>query len=229
MNDTEALPDFTILRKFAEAASGVRGGGSHDPVWLVYDPEPPEHYRPYRGRVRVARSEPGPGDKSSKAVAIQVSSRTTHDQPALPDLARIGLGDRTVNLLALNDQPGVGGNVAADAVFWTESAVEKFVVPYYASVHGPGAARKVEAVLRVLHGRAEGGRSGGDAGGTDPVGANFALVHLPTSEYVEDPLATGGEERRADEFYIARVEPSQARAVLVSLDAWVERELAKEG
>ena len=52
-----------------------------------------------------------------------------------------------------------------DSIFWTESAVEKFVYPYYARVYGRDAPERL-AVIR-------------DAWESDMV---FAVAHLPKSE-----------------------------------------------
>lgn len=58
-----------------------------------------------------------------------------------------------------------------DSVFWTESAVEKFVVPYYAGVGGADAAMDVWTAFNDE--------------------SVYALVHLPRSTY--EAMSTGFE------------------------------------
>ncbi|HEU4560732.1 MAG TPA: hypothetical protein VFS20_22960 [Longimicrobium sp.] len=239
MSNTRGIPDFTILRQIAEAASGARGDLIPDVVWLVYDPSLPDHH-PYAGKVQVWRHKPEQGtdkDVSDDAIVIETLSRTT--RPATPPTyARIGRNGKTYDLLDLSakardeadpatDAVNEAGP-AADAVFWTESAVEKFVVPYYASVHGPRAARKVAAVLKVLH-----DSDGEKARDQNAAVENFALIHLPTSEYIERSTVPEGGRAQADEFYIAQAvrqtgDPEPGTVQLVSLDAWVEAQERKE-
>ncbi|MBV9110946.1 MAG: hypothetical protein JO306_16175 [Gemmatimonadetes bacterium] len=223
MTEAPALPDFTILRMIAEAASGVRGVApdkAMKTVWLIYDPDPDPKgpYAAYKNRVRVAKVRPD-GTYSKRATVIKAASCSTNPSPLRPTRASICRGETCVDLLNLGETPD-GTRVAADAVFWTESAVEKFVVPYYASVHGPGAAQAVANVLGALHGPPPGGN-----GGMDQLReTSFALIHLPTSEYIEGPPALKGTDAQADEFYLAMLPATEgAPVVLMSLDAWVRR------
>ena len=208
------LPDFTVLRKMAEAASGARGDGSRKEVYLVYDPGATGKFEPYRNKVRVTEDDPT-GTISPKAVVIKVASCSQNPKPTPPDRAMIAREKRVVDLLAVEVAPE--RTVMADSVFWTESAVEKFVVPYYASLHGPLAAKRLTEVLSVLHEPKAGAAA-----------ENFALIHLPTSEYVEGPPSETGGKASADEFFIARVGPTEGVAELVSLDEWVARGTAAE-
>ncbi|HEU0012816.1 MAG TPA: hypothetical protein VFQ45_03995 [Longimicrobium sp.] len=99
-----------------------------------------------------------------------------------------------------------GAENVPDAVFWTDGAVEMLMVPYYASVAGQGAP----AYLTVLLGKWAGSIQ---PDVVDPLklrtltlealvllleGAEtedstvYAIIHLPRSEYVDEPIdATG--------------------------------------
>ncbi len=106
------------------------------------------------------------------------------DSASTVDYATIGVGSDRVDLMEItvprvwpHEDPGT---YPADAVFLSISAVEKFLVPYYASVYGdqgPAYARAVmDAMLRP------------DA---DTAEQTFAIAHLPSSEYVTEPYVPG--------------------------------------
>ncbi len=136
-------------------------------------------------------------------------------------VAQIGVaGDMPVDLLAI---PWGGGMATADAVFWSESAVEKFLFPYYASKGSWLADLYTEALRTVFYGpRAlEWYQRAQDDPGEfqDPSGISedslhdlenvledpFGLVHIPKSDYIPEEvdlpgggallprLGTGGE------------------------------------
>jgi hypothetical protein len=71
-------------------------------------------------------------------------------------------------------------------VFWSASAVEKFLVPYYASVYGDTAPDVVDRLVNIFvpKGSPELGDNG-DVPVEDVVAddTNFAVIHLPSSEY----------------------------------------------
>jgi hypothetical protein len=74
-----------------------------------------------------------------------------------------------------------------DAVFWSEAAVEKFVLPYYASKSLWLAAYVLSALSRHWYGFLPGVDPAPDPAGPLPAGENlipFALAHLPTSDYI---------------------------------------------
>ena len=145
---------YRDLRGLAEYASSLRGKefwvGFTD-GWTVYENEadlPPGGF--------VIRVENGPLPYRPKV-----------------DFARIGSGGKRVDLLKVKD-PVTHKRVEADAVFWSESAVEKFLVPYYASVYGDRADKVVRDLLDVL----DSPRRGANGPTT------FAIAHIPRSEYV---------------------------------------------
>lgn len=80
--------------------------------------------------------------------------------------------------------------VHPDAIFWTESAVEKFLFPYYASVFSAAsetrsAETEVEKIRNLFNGKRS--RKGQEDASREEESTIFALVHLPKSEYVASP------------------------------------------
>ncbi|HWK88630.1 MAG TPA: hypothetical protein VNP72_01495 [Longimicrobium sp.] len=67
-----------------------------------------------------------------------------------------------------------------DAVFWSEAAVEKFVLPYYASKSMWMAAHVLSTISRLWYGFVPG--EGGTVVQTDEI--PFAMAHIPSSDYV---------------------------------------------
>lgn len=107
-------------------------------------------------------------------------------KPGAPEpleLAQIGLYEKKpVDLLKLKVN---GKEERADAVFWTAAAVEKFVVPYYASVYGDQAPKKLTDLIGIL------GTVRPDDDAVPPAllsrrdSTPFAVAHMPKSEYVQ--------------------------------------------
>jgi hypothetical protein len=83
---------------------------------------------------------------------------TPNDGPGLQYKVKIGL---TVNDVAYPQGPELD---IADAVFTSQSAVEKFVFPYYTRVRSP---REVEAMARAMF----------------DDDANCAIIHKPSTLY----------------------------------------------
>jgi hypothetical protein len=160
---------FQLLREIAECASGMR---SHD-LYFVVDAADPN-------RFTVVQDPTAPVKETSDTVVIHVSRS---DDPATRvTTAIIGDGADLINLLDLTvgtDDPHQGGTFPADAVFWSVSAVEKFLVPYYASVYGDQAGTYVASLLAVLLPPRD--VTDGDA----LEDTAFAIAHLPSSEYTK--------------------------------------------
>jgi hypothetical protein len=157
------LIDYDLLRLVAETASSYR----YMDTWLAV-----EHDDQGNRVINVYHEDPGDGDR----VVFFVSKVDYGPSPKV-DHARIGSGAPPVDLLAVKVPPRPpfrGGTFAADAVFWTQSAVEKFVIPYYASVYGDRADIIVSELLNVL-------KPSSPENASD---AAFAIAHLPSSEYV---------------------------------------------
>jgi hypothetical protein len=78
-----------------------------------------------------------------------------------------------------------------DAVFWSEAAVEKFVIPYYASKNLWLAGYVLQKLSKAWYGRLPTPSNSGDrpdVSDSDPV--PFAMAHLPGSDYV----GVGGDQ-----------------------------------
>lgn len=166
------LLGYQTLRRVTEWASGVRGD---EPTWFVIR----HGLTPDDAIIEPWETDPHaflPPEELEQVVIIpSFVGHGVGNRDAI-EFARIGpkpSGENSVNVI---DPKGVYG----DSVFWTQSAVEKFLVPYYASVGGADAANQVETVLKLLGNprEVEEGRA------TDgPV--VYALVHLPQSEYTD--------------------------------------------
>jgi len=194
-----AVLHFEILRRIAETASGLR----YQDTWfevtdtdvLIYDKEP-------------TTVLPG-------SILIKC---TGWKEPTIPKVATATIATDTssIDLLAVpvpeQELPGWTGPMqyTADAVFWSASAVEKFLVPYYASVYGTLAPDVVAQLTNVFvpAGSAELAANtmmemvGAPPPPTSPpldvvtpeltispppdYDQPFAIVHLPSSEYVAD-------------------------------------------
>lgn len=153
---------FELLRQIAETASGLR----NESLYFVV-----------RGDPATFTWQKTPPDLVEDIVVIPI--KAVQDPPPIVRVAEIGaeLG-RTVDLMNITVRPRPpypGGTYAADAVFWSVSALEKFVVPYYASVYGDAGPEHARAVLDVLM------RPNPHDTDGEPA---FAVAHLPSSEYV---------------------------------------------
>lgn len=158
-----------VLRQIAESASGVR-----EPRWFVVT------YDSTSGKYLIDPRDHDPGSVAG-AVVIPTRSELRAKRPRI-DLAVLAAeGVDPVNLLKLQDREGK--LVSADSVFWTESAVEKFMLPYYASVYGSDAGEKITELLKKFNGEAP-----LPVDGDSPV---YALVHIPKSEYIDLGSSTG--------------------------------------
>ncbi|HEX6036628.1 hypothetical protein [Longimicrobium sp.] len=162
---TQLNVPFELLREIAEAASGLR----NKELWIVISGEPATFEVVYE-------NPPSPTDER-----VVIHCPADPDPEPTLNVAVIGADQTSVNLLDLKvePQPPYPGPYKADAAFWSVSAVEKFLVPYYASVHGDKGPAYAQAVLNVLL-----------QPSSEPDAA-FAVAHLPSSEYVPLPLEAG--------------------------------------
>jgi hypothetical protein len=197
---------FEILRRIAETASGMR----YQDTWfevtdtevLIYDHEP---------------TNVPPGSTVIKCTAWQA--------PPIPPVTAAHITAEGVRhdllKVAVPEQEMQGWEgpkwLAADAVFWSAAAVEKFLVPYYASTYGSLAPKAVAQLMNVfvppgspeLEGNAMmelvdapdapdfvSNLGTPSVSVTDPPDYDqpFAIVHLPSSEYAAEPpgIETGG-------------------------------------
>jgi hypothetical protein len=172
--DPHAHVDSIQLRLIAEAASGLRG----EPVHFVAGPKGGvREFYPHEKGGALPRDLP-PGDE-----LVVIPALTQDVAPLRPPLTTATIQAQGVALPIdlLNLPNGLG---AADAVFWSESSVEKFLIPYYASVYGNQAARAVGDILEAFHGDRGGGPPASGGRLTDPDALTYAMAHIPKSEYV---------------------------------------------
>lgn len=186
---------FEILRRIAETASGRR----YEDLYFVLT----EGKEPGSVRMTVETGAGAPRHDPDEALVIHCAP---WPKPGVAQVsaAKIESGNTHIDLLSVNvpahdGYPPVNG-VAADAVFWSASAVEKFLVPYYASVYGDAAPEVVNKLVSIFvpPGSPERGGNGDvHAGEQDPY---FAVIHLPSSEYADNftpdgfaAVTTGGK------------------------------------
>lgn len=171
---TKPVIDFDILRRVAETASSYR----YEDTWFAvrYDAA---------GNVVIEPHHTKPACPEEECELYHVQ-KVKYGRPPAVTMAFIASEQAPVDLLKVAVPPQQmhpGGTYAADAVFWSVSAVEKFLVPYYASVYGDDAVNVVQDLLNIL--RPE--MAGDGAENTAPA---FAIAHLPNSEYVTLPAET---------------------------------------
>lgn len=159
---------YQDLRRMTECAASYRG----HKVWIVID----------ETGWRIEQSEPATAPGTSVIPYDNgVGKKPAKKNPRVESAKIRAQGmKKAVNLLDLKDKDG-NDLGPADAIFWTASAVEKFVVPYYASVYADEAPGKLEKIISVLDNVNE--PSGSGAG--DQAAGPFALAHMPKSEYVQ--------------------------------------------
>jgi hypothetical protein len=167
---------FEELRKIAETASGNR----YTSTWFRFTEND--------GVLHLQVSD-APLTEDQDSTVISYSGWTEPVFPAVTT-ALIGSGQTIIdlNLVPVPANPLVTdsqftGTAAADAVFWSASAVEKFLVPYYASVFGDQAPSIVTRLVGIFvpPGSPELSPGTGVTQDDDPF---YAVVHLPSSEYL---------------------------------------------
>ena len=166
--------NFQILRHIAESASGLR----YQDTWFVITQDP-EH----GPLITPQPTAPVVDDPDATVIFCE---RVDYARPPAVTQARIGSEGVVIDLLnvpvpAEPAQMDPAATYAADAVFWSLSAVEKFLSPYYASVYGDDGARMVAAILEVLKPATSEQLRKDQVEGVNPA---FAIAHLPNSEYV---------------------------------------------
>lgn len=150
-----------MLRKCAESADGLRG----QYVRFVYavDPQSPTGSGVY-AMLPVGNDAPYSGWTITELLRpLTTWTGPTHSTEA----------QATVTYTSPAGTPHAPPAGKYDALFWSESAVEKFLLPYY--------ARHLDKALYDLLYRTYMGL--GPSGLPTGVAAPTALIHLPTSEY----------------------------------------------
>ncbi|MDB4949635.1 MAG: hypothetical protein JWM27_2284 [Gemmatimonadetes bacterium] len=156
--------DATTLRRVAEWSHSIRANTVR---YLVVKPSPVGSggFRPIELKERP--------DDDPENVCIPVAPPQVPGRPDLTDVdvvypSATGPGVKRLKD-AFDDFP--------DALFWSESAVQKFLLPYYASklsAHGD-VLKHLDVLLRAM--------KAPDAAVSAAVGDVLGLVHLPNSEY----------------------------------------------
>jgi hypothetical protein len=180
MADEIAKLDSLKARAVADYLAGARGA---DAEFLVAEPVFGEPLR-----IRVEQDPHYRPCSTETEVVVPVST-----MPIAPQRPR-------VTAVSIQSEPDPPVDLMKyDAVFWSESAVEKFLVPYLASKNQWQAAYVLAVLAEKWYGHVPGpDNDAGEAPLDDEVEVPYAVAHLPRSDYV-----TIGEEvhflfRKAD-------------------------------
>ncbi|MDB4950652.1 MAG: hypothetical protein JWM27_3301 [Gemmatimonadetes bacterium] len=176
-------------RELAEFASGIRD------QYLSFVPA--------GGEMQVVAC-PGPDPCGVVGEAFGcLTQRRRPDRPAVEALSAVVNGE-IAPMVGFSDPLT---SVAPDALFWTAGAVEKLMVPYYASVTGRSSPFSVPRLLGKWDGIIPPTGPGGEEQAVQvlqtvldsappadtPFSSQvFAVAHLPRSEYVPEEDSGGG-------------------------------------
>lgn len=141
--------DAHQLREWADAAASYRDDG---PFWLVHE----------EGKVPLIV----PGCAPPAGAVFGVATRAVEERPK--PAVKIDCDGATRELAD-----------TYDAVFWSESAVEKFVFPYYASKSLWDAAFELDKLAYYWYGTVP----VEDESGAEQHGVPYALAHTPDSDW----------------------------------------------
>ncbi len=155
------LPSL-VLRAVADAAESHRGSGG-EPGFMLTTHDPVTGW----STVFVPKTDQPAPVSDATVVVTPVDTRAMAERPAVLN----------VYIQAEGMQHGYMEPLAQyDAVFWSESAVEKFVLPYYASKSQYAAADVLTALSELFYHELP------SPEGTDEA-VPFAVAHLPRSTY----------------------------------------------
>lgn len=160
------------MREMTEFASGVRG----EEVYFVATPDPDTP-----GNYLIV---PSPVPVPARPDDVVVPCATAVIQPKRPRVKKVTV---TFELVDANGaEHTVSRDVSQyDALFWSESAVEKFLFPYYASKYQWAAAhwlRKMSVHWFGFEPDLGSGLPQAPVSGDEEV-TPFAMVHYPRSDY----------------------------------------------
>ena len=136
-----------LHRRLAEAADGYRDG---EPVWFVAHSQDPsqEVLGPFRSQseaLTAAEGEPG-YDAFGPFITEPETTRIGEEKIAG---AAVWVREADGSFSWAVYEPS-----EVDAVFLTDSAIDKFVVPYLTRVHGPAYAERIrDSQLSSIEGR----------------------------------------------------------------------------
>ncbi|HEX6369166.1 MAG TPA: hypothetical protein VF006_09550 [Longimicrobium sp.] len=192
--------DSIVMREVAEFVSGVRGRY----VWLMLEAD---QLTPWLCPTEAPSPEP---PTEGRVAFSGVSTPVRGDRPA-PRAVTLTVNGSRRDVVKPGDDP----TAVADSVFWTDGAVEKLLLPYYASVKGrlaplfnlvmmakwdgwlpPRCVRSACAtdVLLTMLRRSLERLDGARAAQADVQSTVYGVIHMPRSEYISqnDYMAAAG-------------------------------------
>jgi hypothetical protein len=153
-------------RVMSDYASGMRGQGAT--ILLTEMDADGRHFRVKRDKHHGLCSD-------HHDVVTPVD--TPYVQPNRPGVEKVEIQAQGMS--------GLESLAQYDAVFWSESAVEKFVFPYYASKYQWQAAHVLTKLTELWYGFIPRPGVGPAVAGEMDEEIPFAVGHLPRSDYVE--------------------------------------------
>lgn len=163
-SDRGQRPDYTVLRALAEHACAL----STEPQYFMF--KAGEHG--FRQKTTTEMPEMEPGD-------LVIPAFTPTVPPQRPRLQGVWC----------DSEDGDTANLArgSDAMFWSDGAIEQFMLPYYASKGGLQLGlRELTEMTGVWSGQADPGREHEQEAEEDGTTPAYVVVHLSTSEYYEE-------------------------------------------
>jgi hypothetical protein len=175
---TEKIPTLNAhqLRELADAASSMRQPGGEPFYVVVVDGNSADPH------LEIKK---GTGTQPADAV-VEIDTFEVEARP-VPTAVDISCDGQVQHLVT-----------AYDAVFWSEAAVEKFLLPYYASKSLWLAAAVLDKISRYWYG----GIPQESPARTGEVDIPFALAHTPDSEW--SSLSPDGVAAGRDLHFLAR-------------------------
>jgi hypothetical protein len=188
-------PNYLTLRAMAEYAASLRGDARY---FLLPAAQPDKFTGPFKHLPAVKYGD----------IVIPVQTATVPYERKDPGAVwfQPPEGVAPINLAAVDPKVGLPRH---DAVFWSTGAIEQFLFPYYASKCGFAALAQLAKMYAVWTGKLPAGwpnptqeaSFAAETGAEDSAFGDeevFALVHLYTSEWVEETEETMGEEETAE-------------------------------
>jgi len=163
--------DAQTLRELAERAAGARGPQG-DPYYLVEEGGPNERF------LVLGHGTPDEAPPEGAVLEIDTYAQQARRPPVTH--ASISSEGKTFRL-----------DEKYDAVFWSESAVEKFLFPYYASKSMWYAAYVLCHLSQLWYGFVPRPPVPGTEAEEEEEEIPFAIAHIPDSEYVGLSLPAG--------------------------------------
>lgn len=130
-NPLPQIPGYFALRVGADLATSIRG----QTVWFDYAP----------GEIEMVAPPTGGTPLPLVPVSAPIPISTPPSAASRPTVE-----SATVTLVEYGAQVELGGGDYS-ALFWSESAVEKFLLPYYVSAGGPHALQVLQAIHQVWY------------------------------------------------------------------------------